>query len=42
MSTVNTVLGPVDVADLKFTLMHEHVHGQLRGHTAHVPGADRP
>ncbi len=25
MPTVNTVLGPVDVADLKFTLMHEHV-----------------
>ena len=25
MPTVNTVLGPVDAADLKFTLMHEHV-----------------
>ena len=25
MPTVNTVLGPVDVDDLKFTLMHEHV-----------------
>ena len=25
MPTVNTVLGPVDAAELKFTLMHEHV-----------------
>ena len=25
MTTVNTVLGPVDTADLGFTLMHEHV-----------------
>ena len=25
MTLVNTVLGPVDSADLGFTLMHEHV-----------------
>ena len=25
MTTVNTVLGPVDTVDLGFTLMHEHV-----------------
>ena len=25
MSTINGVLGPIDSADLGFTLMHEHV-----------------
>jgi phosphotriesterase-related protein len=28
MSTVNTVLGPIDTKDLGFTLMHEHVISQ--------------
>ena len=28
MSTVNSVLGPLDTKDLGFTLMHEHVFSQ--------------
>ena len=31
MATVNTVLGPVDVNDLGFTLMHEHVLNSSAG-----------
>ena len=32
MPTVNTVLGPVDVNDLGFTLMHEHVLNSSAGY----------
>ena len=31
MPTVNTVLGPVDVNDLGFTLMHEHIRESSAG-----------
>jgi predicted metal-dependent phosphotriesterase family hydrolase len=31
MSTINGVLGPLDTADLGFTLMHEHVAGASAG-----------
>ena len=31
MPTVNSVLGPVDVNDLGFTLMHEHVLNSSAG-----------
>ena len=31
MSTVNTVMGPIDVGDLGFTLMHEHVRESSAG-----------
>jgi len=31
MPTVNTVLGPVDTADLGFTLSHEHVGTNASG-----------
>jgi predicted metal-dependent phosphotriesterase family hydrolase len=33
MPTVNTVLGPVETADLGFTLSHEHVGTNAAGRT---------
>ena len=38
MSTVNTVLGPVETADLGFTLSHEHL-GMPLGSSAHFPNS---
>ena len=38
MSQVNTVLGPVDSADLGFTLSHEHVTLGAAGAAATYPG----
>ena len=38
MSQVNTVLGPVDAADLGFTLSHEHVTLGAAGAAATYPG----
>ena len=38
MSQVNTVLGPVDTADLGFTLSHEHVTLGAAGAAATYPG----
>lgn len=41
MPTVNTVSGPVDTADLGFTLMHEHIIVQSPGVYANFPVFDR-
>lgn len=41
MATVNTVSGPVDTADLGFTLMHEHVIVQSPGVYGNYPVFDR-
>ena len=38
MSAVNTVLGPVDSADLGFTLSHEHITLGAAGAAATYPG----
>ena len=40
MGTVNTVLGPVDTANLGFTLSHEHVGTNAAGlrHTSLMEG----
>ena len=38
MATINSVLGPMDTADLGFTLSHEHVLVTSAGHTADIPG----
>ena len=41
MPTVNTVSGPVDTADLGFTLMHEHIMVQSPGVKENFPVFDR-
>jgi phosphotriesterase-related protein len=41
MPTVNTVSGPVDTADLGFTLMHEHIVVQSPGVKENFPVFDR-
>jgi len=38
MSTVNTVLGPVEASDLGFTLSHEHVLLSAAGMSQTYPG----
>ena len=38
MSTVNTVLGPVEASDLGFTLSHEHVLLSAAGVNQTYPG----
>ncbi|MCH9021571.1 MAG: hypothetical protein IID32_02270, partial [Planctomycetes bacterium] len=43
MSAVNTVLGPVDTADLGFTLSHEHLATNAAGLFRTFPElVDRP
>ena len=37
MTTVNCVLGPVDTADLGFTLMHEHLINSSAGIPQNYP-----
>ena len=37
MTTINSVLGPIDSADLGFTLMHEHVMVAASGLSRHYP-----
>src|SRR5688572_6307042 len=41
MPTVNTVSGPVDTADLGFTLMHEHIIVESPGVKENFPVVDR-
>lgn len=41
MPTVNTVSGPIDTADLGFTLMHEHIVVQSPGVKENLPVMDR-
>ncbi len=41
MATVNTVSGPVDTADLGFTLMHEHIIVTSPGVRQNLPVSDR-
>ena len=41
MATVNAVSGPIDTADLGFTLMHEHIIVQSPGVKENFPVADR-
>lgn len=41
MPTVNTVSGPIDTADLGFTLMHEHIIVQSPGVKENFPVVDR-
>ena len=41
MPTVNTVSGPVDTADLGFTLMHEHIIVESPGVKENFPIFDR-
>jgi phosphotriesterase-related protein len=42
MPTVNSVSGPIDTADLGFTLMHEHILVQSPGVKENFPVFDRP
>ena len=37
MATVNTVTGPIDTAQLGFTLMHEHIYVLSEGVIANFP-----
>ena len=37
MTTINSVTGPIDSADLGFTLMHEHVLVAASGFTRSYP-----
>ncbi len=41
MATVNSVSGPLDTADLGFTLMHEHIIVQTPGVRENFPVWDR-
>jgi len=41
MATVNTVSGPIDTADLGFTLMHEHIIVESPGVKENFPVVDR-
>jgi len=41
MTVVNSVSGPLDTADLGFTLMHEHIIVQSPGMTSNFPVWDR-
>jgi phosphotriesterase-related protein len=41
MATVNTVAGPIDTADLGFTLMHEHILVHSPGVAGNFPTMDR-
>ena len=41
MATVNTVSGPIDTADLGFTLMHEHIIVESPGVKENFPILDR-
>jgi phosphotriesterase-related protein len=41
MATVNTVSGPIDTADLGFTLMHEHIIVESPGVKENFPIVDR-
>ncbi|MFC2021459.1 phosphotriesterase [Chloroflexota bacterium] len=38
MAIINSVLGPLDTANLGFTLMHEHIFGAGAGITQNYPG----
>lgn len=38
MTTINTVTGPLDTAEMGFTLMHEHIFGAAAGITQNYPG----
>ena len=41
MGTINSVLGPLDTADLGFTLTHEHMFTASAGIRQTYPGAVR-
>ena len=41
MPTINTVSGPIDTADLGFTLMHEHIIVESPGVKENFPILDR-
>ncbi len=38
MTVINSVLGPLDTADIGFTLMHEHIFGAAAAITQNYPG----
>jgi len=42
VATINSVSGPIDTADLGFTLMHEHIIVQSPGVKENFPVFDRP